>query len=121
MGNFILNLEESILGQGFSLSVDGKDRIHIADPENNRISVFDTNGKEISLPYSAEQSNNLNSPCGVLCLNDGSTIIGDKSEILLKHFDSNDLRVCGNETFGIPYQSSPKSNPRPWTKKNEKE
>ena len=30
----------------------------------------------------------MNSPCGVFCLNDGSTIIGDKSEFLLKHFDA---------------------------------
>ena len=89
MGNFILNFEEGILGQVFSLSVDGNDRIHIADPENNRISVFDKNGKKISLPFSAEQSNNLNSPCGIFCHNDGSTIIGDKSEFLLKHFDAN--------------------------------
>ena len=35
---------------------------------------------------------------------------------MVKHFDSNDLRVCGNETFGIPYQTHPKSNPRPWAK-----
>ena len=35
---------------------------------------------------------------------------------MVKHFDSNDLRVCGNETFGIPYQAHPKSNPRPWAK-----
>tara|TARA_B100000519_G_C13965383_1_gene307332 strand:- start:275 stop:577 length:303 start_codon:yes stop_codon:yes gene_type:complete len=36
---------------------------------------------------------------------------------LVKHFDSNDLRVCGNETFGIPYNAKPKTNPRPWSKK----
>ena len=103
MVNFILNFEEGILGQVFSLSVDGKDRIHVADPENNRISVFDTNGKEISLPFSAEQSNNLNSPCGVFCLNDGSTIIGDKSEFLLKHFDANGklIRKIKREGLGF--------------------
>ena len=39
----------------------------------------------------------------------------DSGEV--KHFDSNDLRVCGNETFGIPYQPRPQSNPRPWAKK----
>lgn len=38
---------------------------------------------------------------------------------MVKHFDSNDLRVCGNETFGIPYHDKPKTNPRPWAKKNE--
>jgi len=36
---------------------------------------------------------------------------------MVKHFDSNDLRVCGNETFGIPYHNKPKTNPRPWVKK----
>tara|TARA_R100000808_G_C2146305_1_gene154234 strand:- start:2564 stop:2872 length:309 start_codon:yes stop_codon:yes gene_type:complete len=36
---------------------------------------------------------------------------------MVKHFDSNDLRVCGNETFGIPYHEKPKTNPRPWSKK----
>lgn len=87
MGNFILQFEEGILGNVFSLSIDSNDRIHIADPENNRIVIFDTNGKEISLPCSAEQSKNLNGPCGIFCLQEGGTIIGDKSEFLLKHFD----------------------------------
>ena len=35
---------------------------------------------------------------------------------MVKHFDSNDLRVIGNETFGIPYNETPKTNPRPWKK-----
>jgi len=30
----------------------------------------------------------------------------------IKHFDSNDLRVDGNATFGIPRPKKPKSNPR---------
>jgi len=30
----------------------------------------------------------------------------------IKHFDSNDLRVDGNPTFGIPRPKKPKSNPR---------
>ncbi len=88
MGNFILQFEEGSLGNAFSLSIDSKDQIHIADPENNRIVIFDTNGTEIASPFSAEQSKNLDGPCGIFCLNDGGTIIGDKSEFLLKHFDA---------------------------------
>ena len=87
-GNFILQFEDGILGHVFSLSVDSKDQIHIADPENNRIVIFDTNGKEILHSFSAEQSKNLNHPCGIHCLNDGGTIIGDQSEFLLKKFDA---------------------------------
>ena len=103
MGNFILSFEEGILGQVFSLSVDGKDRIHIADPGNNRVSVFGMNGKEIPLPYSEEQSNKLTEPCGIFCLDDGSTIIGDKSEFLLKHFDANGklIRKIKREGLGF--------------------
>ncbi|MEK9628646.1 MAG: hypothetical protein VW455_06455 [Nitrospinota bacterium] len=87
-GNFILTFDEGILGSVFSLSVDAKDQIHIADSENNRIVVFDSNGKEISLPSTAEQSRNLEGPCGIFCLKDGGILVGDRSEYLLKQFDS---------------------------------
>jgi DNA-binding beta-propeller fold protein YncE len=85
-GNFILQFEEGVLGHVFSLSIDSQDQIHIADPDNNRISTFDSNGK--ATPISTEQSNNLNAPCGVFCLEDGGTIVGDRSDFLLKHFDA---------------------------------
>jgi DNA-binding beta-propeller fold protein YncE len=86
-GNFILQFEEGILGHVFSLSIDPQDQVHIADPDNNRISIFNSNGKAV--PTSAEQSKNLNAPCGVFCLDDGGTLVGDRSEFLLKRFDAN--------------------------------
>ncbi|MFT4579421.1 MAG: DNA-binding beta-propeller fold protein YncE [Nitrospinales bacterium] len=85
-GNFILQFEEGVLGHVFSLSIDSQDQIHIADLDNNRIAIFDSNGKET--PFSTEQSENLNAPCGVFCLEDGGTIVGDRSEFLLKRFDA---------------------------------
>ena len=85
-GNFILQFEEGVLGHVFSLSIDPQDKIHIADPDNNRISIFDSNGKET--PFTTEQSENLEAPCGVFCLEDGGTIVGDRSEFLLKHFNA---------------------------------
>ncbi|MBT5471694.1 MAG: hypothetical protein HOK41_13920 [Nitrospina sp.] len=88
LGNFLLQFEEGILGHVFSLSIDSKDQIHIADPDNNRIVVFGADGKEIPKSYSTEQSKNLTGPCGISCFKDGGTIIGDRSEALLKHFDS---------------------------------
>ena len=30
-----------------------------------------------------------NAPCGIFCLEDGGTLVGDRSEFLLKHFDAN--------------------------------
>ena len=88
MGNFILQFQEGILGHVFSLSIDAQDRIHIADPDNNRIAVFDSTGKEIPQSFSSKQSKHLHEPCGVFCLKEGGTIIGDRSEFLLKHFDA---------------------------------
>ena len=86
-GNFILQFEEGIFGPVFSLSIDSQDQVHIADLDNDRIVIFDSNGKEIS--SSGEQSKNLNAPCGIFCLEDGGTLVGDRSEFLLKHFDAN--------------------------------
>ncbi len=86
MGNFTLQFEEGVFGPTFSLSIDSQDQIHIADLDNNRIAIFDSNGKEA--PFSAEQSKNLKAPCGVFCLEDGGTLVGDRSEFLLKHFDA---------------------------------
>jgi DNA-binding beta-propeller fold protein YncE len=85
-GNFILQFEDGLIGSVFSLSIDPQDQVHIADLDNDRIVIFDSNGK--ATPISAEQSKNLKAPCGVLCLNDGITIIGDRSEFLLKRFDA---------------------------------
>ena len=87
-GNFILQFQEGVVGHVFSLSIDSEDRIHIADPDNNRITIFDSTGKEILQPLTADQSKNLNGPCGIFCLKEGGTIIGDRSEFLLKHFDT---------------------------------
>ncbi len=103
LGNFLLQFEEGILGHVFSLSIDSKDQIHIADPDNNRIAVFGADGKEISKTYSAEQSKNLTGPCGIFCLKDGGTIIGDRSEALLKHFDSEGklINQVSKEGLGI--------------------
>jgi DNA-binding beta-propeller fold protein YncE len=86
-GNFILQFEEGVLGPVFSLSIDPQDRVHIADLDNDRIVIFDSNGK--ATPISAEQSKNMTAPCGVLCLEDGGTLVGDRSEFLLKRFDTN--------------------------------
>ena len=88
MGNFILQFQEGVLGCVFSLSIDSQDRVHVADPDNNRITVFDSMGKEISQSFTTEQSKNLNGPCGVFCLKNGGTLVGDRSESLLKHFDA---------------------------------
>ena len=88
MGNFILQFQEGILGHVFSLSIDSQDYIHVADPDNNRITVFDSHGKESLQSFTAEQSKNLNEPCGVFCLKESGTIIGDRSECLLKHYDA---------------------------------
>ena len=98
-GNFILQFEEGVLGSVFSLSIDPQDQIHIADLDNDRIAIFDSNGK--ATPTSAEQSKNLKAPCGVLCLNDGSTIIGDRSEFLLKRFDADGKLVTQVKQEGL--------------------
>ena len=85
-GNFILQFEEGVLGHVFSLSIDSQGQIHIADLDNNRITIFDSNGK--ATPLATEQSKNLQAPCGVFCLENGGTLVGDRSEFLLKHFDA---------------------------------
>ena len=85
-GNFILQFEEGVLGHVFSLSIDFQGQIHIADLDNNRITIFDSNGK--ATPLATEQSKNLQAPCSVFCLENGGTLVGDRSEFLLKHFDA---------------------------------
>ncbi len=102
-GNFILQFQEGILGHVFSLSVDPQDYIHVADPDHNRITIFDSNGKETLQSLTTEQSKNLNGPCGVFCLKEGGTIIGDRSECLLKHFDAegNLINKVSKEDLGF--------------------
>ncbi|MBL4664925.1 MAG: NHL repeat-containing protein [Nitrospinaceae bacterium] len=100
-GNFILQFEEGVLSNVFSLSIDPQDKIHIADPENNRIAIFDSNGK--ATPFSAEQSKNLNAPCGVFCLEDGGTIVGDRSEFLLKRFDADGKLINQVQQEGLGF------------------
>ena len=100
-GNFILQFEEGVLGHVFSLSIDSQDQVHIADLDNDRIVIFDSNGK--ATPVSAEQSKNLTAPCGVLCLDDGSTIIGDRSEFLLKRFDADGKLINQVQQEGLGF------------------
>jgi DNA-binding beta-propeller fold protein YncE len=100
-GNFILQFEEGVLGSVFSLSIDPQDQVHIADLDNDRIVIFDSNGK--ATPVSAEQSKNLNAPCGVFCLDDGSTIIGDRSEFLLKRIDADGKLINQIQQEGLGF------------------
>jgi DNA-binding beta-propeller fold protein YncE len=100
-GNFILQFEEGVLGHIFSLSIDPQDKIHIADPDNNRIAIFDSNGK--ATPHSTEQSANLKAPCGVFCLEDGGTLVGDRSESLLKHFDADGKLINQVQREGLGF------------------
>lgn len=103
-GNFILQFGADLLGPIFSLSIDSFDRIHIAAPEQNRIAVFDSNGKETLLPCSEEQSKNLTEPCGVFCLADGGMVVGDRSESLLKRFDTEGKLIRQISKEGLDFE-----------------
>jgi hypothetical protein len=74
----------------FSLSIDHQDNIWVADPEHNRIIIFDSIGTEVRAITSKNQSSSLNHPVSVYCLPNGTYLVGDRSDSILKHFDTQD-------------------------------
>jgi DNA-binding beta-propeller fold protein YncE len=89
-GTYLFQFGLGQLGMIFSLSIDSQDNIWAADPENNRIIIFDHNGAEVRAIPGENQSTSFNEPVSVYCLPNGEYLVGDKSESLLKHFDAQD-------------------------------
>ncbi|MBC8287455.1 MAG: NHL repeat-containing protein [Nitrospinae bacterium] len=89
-GNYLFQFGRGQLGMTFSLSIDSQDNIWVADPEHNRIIIFENNGAEIRTITGENQSTSLNEPVSIYCLPKGEYLVGDKSESLLKHFDAQD-------------------------------
>lgn len=89
-GTYLFQFGLGQLGMIFSLSIDSQDNIWAADPEHNRIIIFDPNGAEVRTILGENQSTSLNQPVSVYCLQNGEYLVGDKSESLLKHFDAQD-------------------------------
>jgi DNA-binding beta-propeller fold protein YncE len=87
-GNFLLQFGRGDFGPIFSLSVDTQDQIWVAEPEHNRIRIFDGQGK--ALKTLEGNGLNLKEPVSIHCLPNGEYLIGDRSESLLKHFDAKD-------------------------------
>ena len=89
-GTYLFQFGLGQLGMIFSLSIDSQDNIWAADPEHNRIIIFDPNGAEVRTISGENQSTSLKQPVSVYCLENGEYLVGDKSESLLKHFDQQD-------------------------------
>lgn len=87
-GNYLFQFGSAELGMVFSLSIDSQDNIWVADPEHNRIIIFDKNGAEVRVIPADQPSENLNEPVSICCLPNGEYLTGDRSESLLKHYDS---------------------------------
>ena len=97
-GNFLLQFGRGDFGPIFSLSVDARDHIWVAEPEHNRIRVFDGQGK-VQRTLSAH----LQEPVSIYCLPDGAYLVGDRSKSLLKHFDAqgNLIRETEKASLGV--------------------
>ena len=89
-GIYLFQFSIGQLGMIFSLSIDHQDNIWVADPEHNRIIIFDSNGTEVRAITSKNQSSSLNHPVSVYCLPNGAYLVGDRSDSILKHFDAQD-------------------------------
>ena len=87
-GNYLFQFGLGQLGMIFNLSIDSQDNIWAADPEHNRIIIFDTNGTEVRTILGENQSTSFNEPVSIYCLPNGEYLVGDKSESLIKHFDA---------------------------------
>lgn len=92
-GNYLLQFGLGQLGMVFSLSIDSQDNVWVADPEHNRIIIFDHIGTEVRTIPGENQSTSMKEPVSVHCLPNGEYLVGDKSESLLKHFDAQDNLV----------------------------
>jgi DNA-binding beta-propeller fold protein YncE len=84
-GNFLLQFGRGDFGPIFSLSIDAQDHVWVAEPEHNRIRIFDSRGKVLQ-----KKNSNLKEPVSVYCLPNGEYLVGDRSESLLKYFDAQD-------------------------------
>ena len=89
-GTYLFQFSIGQLGMIFSLSIDHQDNIWVADPEHNRIIIFDSIGTEVRAITSKNQSSSLNHPVSVYCLPNGTYLVGDRSDSILKHFDTQD-------------------------------
>jgi DNA-binding beta-propeller fold protein YncE len=89
-GTYLLQFGIGQLGMIFSLSIDHQDNIWVADPEHNRIIIFDHNGTEIRTIPGANQPSSLSQPVSIYCLPKGKYLVGDRSKYMLKYFDSQD-------------------------------
>lgn len=100
-GKYLFQFDLGKSGMLFSPSIDNQDNIWIADPENNRISIFDDQGN--ALRNLQGENSNLKEPVGIYCLPNGEYLIGDKSESLLKHFDAQDnlIHEVGRTGLGV--------------------
>jgi len=84
-GNFLFQFGRGDFGPIFSLSIDAQDHLWVAEPEHNRVRIFDSQGKVLQ-----EKNSNLKEPVSVYCLPKGEYLVGDRSESLLKYFDAQD-------------------------------
>jgi DNA-binding beta-propeller fold protein YncE len=96
---FQFGLDQS--GMLFSPSIDSQDNIWIADPEQNRIGVFDEQGNILRILQGDDL--NLKEPVSIYCLPKGEHLVGDRSESLLKHFDAQDnlVKEVGKTGLGV--------------------
>jgi DNA-binding beta-propeller fold protein YncE len=102
-GTYLLQFGLGQLGMLFGLSIDNQDNIWAADPEHNRILIFDDNGANVRTIPGENSSTTLNEPVSVFCLPNGEYLVGDRSEALLKHFDAQDnmIRKVDKADLGV--------------------
>ena len=92
-GTYLFQFGIGELGMIFSLSIDHRDNVWVADPEHNRIVIFNNKGTEVRSIIGQNQSSDLNQPVSIYCLPNGAYLVGDRSESMLKHFDAQDTLI----------------------------
>ena len=98
-GNFLLQFGMGDFCPIYSLSVDAEDHVWVAESEQNRIRVFDGQGKVLRTLQG--DSSNLKEPFCVHCLPNGEYLVGDRSESLLKHFDAQGSLIRETSKAGL--------------------
>ena len=72
-------------GRVNSISLDAQGKLWAADSSNNRLLIFNSDG---DLDRIALNEGQLNIPTAIQCLEDEDILVGDKSDFILKRFNS---------------------------------
>ena len=103
-GTFVLEFgnnakEDDQLGIVFSSSIDDDDNLWIADTSHQRIQVYGPDGNLIH----SVSPKNLNQPVGICCLKNGEYLIADRSNDLIKRYNSNGTLLANLKRAGTGF------------------